>query len=110
MSTREPEPGLLEAATREWLESLRLRQPAPGAFVVYGDDLALATQAAKLVDDDREREGVLLSPGELTIERLEALPDAIEGPQVDLDATIVFPVDVAPDLVAPGRAIGELTI
>ncbi len=108
--SRAPDAELLEAATLEWLESVRRRQPAPGAFAVYGADLALVAQATALVEDDRRREGILLSPGELTVERIEVLTDAPDGPQVYVDATIVFPADVATDPVAPGRALGELTV
>ncbi len=98
-------PELLEAATLEWLESLRDRSTVPGSLSVYGDDLALATLAGSLVDSDRTREGVLQQVGELEVERLEVSDDGM----VDLDATIVFPADDAldPDAIAPGRAYGE---
>ena len=98
------DPELLEAATLEWLESLRTRSTAPGSLSAYGEDLALATLAGTLVDGDRAREGVLQQVGELEVERLEVA----ENGMVDLDATIVFPPDDALDLeaIAPGRAYG----
>jgi hypothetical protein len=106
------DPELLEAATREWLEALRTRSVTAGSLAVYSDDLALATTAGALVDADRAREGVLMSPGELTIERLliDDVPDPSGAVVVDLDATLVFPPDVATNDVATGRASGELTV
>ncbi len=107
-------PQALEQAVLEWLESLRLRARAPGSLSVYGDDLALATLAASLVEQDREREGARLQPGELTIERLE-VGDISAGGMVDLDAEIVFPADTVdtgddPDSFVPGRLLGETRV
>ncbi len=101
-------PGEVEDAVLDWLESLRSRSTTPGSSVVYGDDLALATLAGALVDQDREREGALLQPGELTVERLDASGFA-DGGMVELDAEIVFPADEAelPETMLPGRLLGE---
>jgi hypothetical protein len=103
-------PELVEAATREWLEALRTRSTTAGSLAVYGDDLALATMAGALVDADRAREGVQLHDGELTIERLEVEESTGSAVIVDLDATIVFPADEAPDIVATNRALREQTV
>jgi hypothetical protein len=103
---------VLEAATREWLESLRTRATTPGSYARYGDDLALAVTAGSLVDEDRVRDGVFMHPGELTIDRLEVDVPGFDAGYVDLDATIVFPPDdtLDPDAVAPGRALKEVTL
>jgi hypothetical protein len=111
--SRTHDPARIEAATLEWLEALRTRATTAGALARYGDDLALAVMAGALVDTDRAREGVRLHDGELTVERLEV--EAHGGgtgsaATVDLDATIVFPADDAPDAVAPNRALRELTV
>jgi hypothetical protein len=108
-------PEQVGAATLEWLEALRTRSSTAGSLSVYGDDLALATAAGALVDADRAREGVQLFDGELTVERLEVeeILEAADGTStvtVDLDATIVFPADEAPETVGPGRALRELTV
>jgi hypothetical protein len=108
-------PELVEAATLEWLEALRTRSLTAGSLSVYGDDLALASMAGALVDADRAREGVQLFDGELTVERLEVeeileAGDGVSSVTVDLDATIVFPADLAPETVGPGRALRELAV
>ena len=79
---------------------------------MYGDDLALATLAGALVEQDREREGALLQPGELTIERLDASGADSVGGMVELDADLVFPPDEAedPESLVPGRLLGETRI
>jgi hypothetical protein len=107
-------PHTIEEAVLEWLESLRMRARTPGALSVYGDDLALAALAGSLVEQDRERDGARLSPGELTIERLE-VSDVESGGMVDLDAEIVFPADtvetgVDPESIAAGRLLGETRV
>ncbi|HEX4431502.1 MAG TPA: hypothetical protein VHZ96_19695 [Frankiaceae bacterium] len=101
----------VEDAVLDWLESLRARSTTPGSEVVYGDDLALATLAGALVEQDREREGALLQPGELTVERLDA-SGFDSGGMVELDAEIVFPADEAeePETMVPGRLLGELRV
>ncbi len=101
---------LLEAATLEWLETLRVRDAGGAALAPYGEDLALAVLAGSLVDQDRAREGVLLSDGELVVERLDILGDDPGQLTVDLDATITFPGDVVAGEVAPGRAFGETSL
>jgi hypothetical protein len=108
-------PELVEAATLEWLEGLRTRSLTAGSLSVYGDELALASAASALVDADRVREGVQLFDGELAVERLEVeeilqAADGTRSVTVDLDATIVFPADQAPEKVGPGRALRELTV
>jgi hypothetical protein len=103
-------PELVEAATLEWLEALRTRSLTAGSLAVYGDDLALATMAGALVDADRVREGVRLHDGELTVERMVAEQTSDSTVTVDLDATIVFPADQAPAVVAPNRALREATV
>lgn len=90
--------GLLEAA-QGWLEAMRLREPTTGWL---GPDLALAALAQQLVDQDKIREGLLLQPGELFIERL----DAHEGGLVDLEATLVLPPDLR---VLSGRVPDDLS-
>jgi hypothetical protein len=104
-------PAEVEDAVLDWLESLRSRSTTPGSSLVYGDDLALATLAGALVDQDREREGALLQPGELTVERLDASGFA-DGGMVELDAEIVFPADEAeqPETMLPGRLLGETRV
>ncbi len=109
-------PAAAEEAVLEWLESLRSRSTTPGPSVAYGDDLALATLAGALVEQDREREGALLQPGELTIERLDASGfdsgGFDSGGMVELDAEIVFPADEVeqPETMAPGRLLGEVRL
>jgi hypothetical protein len=102
-------PETVEQAVLEWLESLRIRATAPGSLSVYGDDLALATLATSLVEQDRQRDGVRLQPGELTVDRLEVEHVDSNGVVVDLSAELVFPPDEAdaPDSLAPGRVLGE---
>jgi hypothetical protein len=106
------DPQDVEAAVLEWLESLRMRATMPGALSVYGDDLALTTLAASLVERDREREGARLQPGELTIDRLDTSDVGPGGGMVDLSADIVFPADAAddPDRFVPGRLLGETRV
>jgi hypothetical protein len=101
----------VEEAVLDWLESLRARSTSPGSSVVFGTDLVLATLAGALVEQDREREGALLQPGELTVERLDA-SGFESGGMVDLDAEIVFPADEAeqPETMVPGRLLGELRV
>lgn len=104
----DPGPALdreLTEAVEAWLEELVRRQEVGDR---YGADLELAATAAQLVDDDRRREGVLLKPGRLEVERL----DAHESGLVDLEATIVYPADgVARNRrAAPSRVHEELTI
>jgi hypothetical protein len=108
-------PQEVEDAVLDWLESLRARSTTPGSSVVYGDDLALATLAGALVDQDREREGALLQPGELTVERLDASDfesGGESGGMVELDAEIVFPADEAeqPETMLPGRLLPEARV
>lgn len=97
--------GELSEAVEAWLEELVRRA---GVGDRYGVDLELAATAAQLVDDDRRREGVLLRPGRLQVERL----DAHESGLVDLEATIVYPADgVARNRrAAPSRVHDELTV
>jgi hypothetical protein len=104
-------PEALEAATLEWLESLRTRSTTAGPTATYGDDLALTVIASAQIDGDRAREGVFLQVGELTVDRLEVGTGADAG-RVDLDAEIVFPPDEIddPSLIAPGRARGEVRL
>jgi hypothetical protein len=105
-------PQEVEQAVLEWLESLRMRETTPGSLSVYGDDLALATLAGSLVERDRERDGVLLRPGQLTIERLDVGGIEPSGGMVDLSADIVYPADEAddPETIAPGRLLGETRV
>jgi hypothetical protein len=104
-------PEEVEEAVLEWLESLRTRSTVPGLSAAYGDDLALATLAGALVEQDREREGALLQAGELTIERLDA-SDFEAGGMVELDAEIIFPADEAehPETFVAGRLLGEMRV
>lgn len=103
-----PAPEVLEAATLEWLESMRTRSAVTGPLASYGDDLALTVAVSAEIDGDRSREGVFLQVGELTIDRLEVGDDGY----VDLDAEIVFPPDEIddPSTIAPGRARGEVRL
>ncbi len=105
------DPQNVEEAVLEWLESLRTRATTPGSLSVYGEELALATLAGSLVEQDRERDGARLSPGELTIERLD-VSDFASGGVVDLDAEIVFPAEdaVDPGAIAAGRLLGETRV
>ena len=102
----------VEEAVLDWLESLRSRSTTPGSSVVYGDDLALATLAGALVEQDRERDGALLQPGELTVDRLDASGFESASGMVELDAEIVFPADEAeaPETMVPGRLLGEVRV
>lgn len=104
-------PEEVEDAVLDWLESLRTRSTTTGSSLVYGDDLALATLAVALVEQDREREGALLRPGELTVERLDASGFETDG-TVELDAEIVFPADEAerPETMVSGRLLGEVRV
>jgi hypothetical protein len=112
VTDRHPSTQAAREAVLEWLESLRARSTIPGSSVVYGADLSLATQAGALVEQDREREGALLQPGELTIERLEVSDLGPDGGMVDLDAEIVFPADEAeqPETMVAGRLLGEVRV
>lgn len=97
--------GELTDAVSAWLEELTRRS---GVGDRYGVDLELAATAAQLVDDDRRREGVLLRPGKLQVDRL----DAHESGLVDLEATLVYPDDrVARNRrAAPARVLDELSV
>src|SRR3954467_7782710 len=88
----------LPAAVEAWLEELVHRSELGDR---YGPDLALALTAGQLVDDDRRREGVLLRPGRLQVQRLDAHSSGL----VDLEATLTYPADgVARNRrAAPGR-------
>ena len=103
-----PSREVLEAATLEWLESMRTRSAVTGPLASYGDDLGLTVGVSAEIDGDRSREGVFLQVGELTIDRLEVGDDGF----VDLDAEIVFPPDEIDDpaTIAPGRARGEVRL
>ena len=107
---REFDPGRIEAATLEWLESVRTRSMTAGSLSFYGDDLALATMAGALVDADRAREGVQLHDGELTVERLVVEESTGAVVVVDLDATIVYPADSADGPAGPNRVLRERTL
>jgi len=102
----------VEEAVLEWLESLRTRVTTPGSLSVYGEDLALTTLAASLVERDREREGARLQPGELTVDRLDTSGIGPAGGMVDLSADIVFPADEAddPGLFVPGRLLDQTRV
>jgi hypothetical protein len=97
--------GELTSAVEAWLDELARREEVGDR---YGPDLELAVLVQQLVDDDRRREGVLLRPGRLSVERL----DAHESGLVDLEATIVYPPDrVARNArAAPGRELEELSV
>ena len=88
-----------------------MRETTPGLLSAYGVDLALTVLANSLVEQDRERDGVRLSPGEVTVERLEVTASD-SGAFVDLDAEIVFPPDEAedPETITPGRLLGEVRV